>query len=74
MKFKAILLFAKLLACISLFSQAPSGFVPLFNGIDLEGWWGLKTEDPEKWMALPQKDFKAKWKASLLDVAKNWTV
>lgn len=74
MKFKAILLFAKLLACISLFSQAPSGFVPLFNGIDLEGWWGLKTEDPEKWMALPQKDFKAKWKASLLDVAKHWTV
>ncbi|MEG3604782.1 MAG: DUF1080 domain-containing protein, partial [Verrucomicrobiota bacterium] len=74
MKFKAILLFAKLLACISLFSQAPSGFVPLFNGIDLEGWWGLKTEDPEKWMALPQKDFKAKWKASLLDVAKHWRV
>ena len=25
-------------------------------------------------MALPQKDFKAKWKASLLDAAKHWTV
>ena len=33
-------------------NQPPKGFKALFNGKDLKGWWGLKTEDPAKWMAL----------------------
>ena len=27
-------------------NQPPKGFTALFNGKDLTGWWGLKTEDP----------------------------
>ena len=30
----------------------PEGFLALFNGKDLKGWWGIGTEDPAKWMAL----------------------
>ncbi|MBT7924334.1 MAG: DUF1080 domain-containing protein, partial [Opitutae bacterium] len=50
----------KFLALLSLFSvvvahaakpKPPAGFVALFNGKNLDGWWGLKTEDPAKWMA-----------------------
>ena len=36
-------------------NQPPKGFKALFNGRDLKGWWGLKTEDPAKWMALDKK-------------------
>ena len=60
----------------TIFSEAspPDGFKTLFNGVDLEGWWGAKTEDPEKWMSLSQEQFKAKWLASKQDVKKHWRV
>lgn len=50
----------------------PPGFTALFNGQDLTGWWGLSTEDPRKWMALPEKEFKEKHHASLEDIAQHW--
>ena len=52
----------------------PDGFTALFNGEDLNGWWGLKTEDPEKWLSLSKDKFKAKWKASQEDIHKHWRV
>ena len=52
----------------------PYGFVALFNGKDLSGWWGLSTEDPRKWMALPAEAFKKKHDASLQDIAQHWRV
>ena len=52
----------------------PEGFTPLFNGNNLDGWWGLKTEDPQKWLALPKDKFKAKWKDSQNDIKKHWRV
>ncbi|VGO20497.1 3-keto-disaccharide hydrolase [Pontiella sulfatireligans] len=52
----------------------PEGFVPLFNGKDLTGWWGLKTEDPAKWMALPPEKFEEKKQASLKDIHQHWRV
>jgi hypothetical protein len=52
----------------------PDGFEPLFNGKDLSGWWGLKTEDPAKWMALPPEELAAKKKASLKDIHQHWFV
>ena len=36
--------------------EPPEGFVSLYNGKNLDGWWGLKTEDPAKWMALSPED------------------
>ena len=50
------------------------GFVPLFNGENLDGWWGLKTEDPNKWMNLSEKEMKSKWQASQIDIRKHWRV
>ena len=55
-------------------TPTPEGFTPLFNGNNLDGWWGLKTEDPQKWLALPKDKFKAKWKDSQNDIKKHWRV
>ncbi|VGO11878.1 hypothetical protein PDESU_00426 [Pontiella desulfatans] len=52
----------------------PEGFVPLFNGKDLSGWWGLKTEDPAQWMALPPEKLAEKKAASLADIQAHWRV
>jgi len=53
---------------------APDGFIPLFNGQDLSGWWGLKTEDPAKWMALSPEKLAEKKQASLADINAHWRV
>ena len=52
----------------------PKGFTALFNEKDLTGWWGIKTENPGKWMALPADKLAAKRAASLKDIAKHWSV
>lgn len=52
----------------------PEGFEPLFNGKDLSGWWGLSTEDPNQWMALPSEELAEKKVASLKDIKKHWRV
>ena len=49
----------------------PKGFTALFNGKNLDGWWGLKTEDPDKWMALSAEELKVKWEASQIDIKKH---
>ena len=51
-----------------------AGFTPLFNGKNLDGWWGLSTEDPAKWMALPPEKLAEKKKKSLEDVHQHWKV
>ncbi len=52
----------------------PSGFTALFNGKDLNGWWGATTEDPRKYLAMSADEFKKKHDASLDDVHKHWRV
>ena len=52
----------------------PDGFTALFNGKDLEGWWGLSTENPAKWMALSPEKLAAKKKKSIEDIKKHWTI
>ena len=54
--------------------QAPDGFTALFNGKDLEGWWGATTENPAKWMALPAEKLEAKIADSVANIRKNWRV
>lgn len=54
--------------------QPPPGFAPLFNGNDLSGWWGVSTENPEKYMVLPPEDFQKKHDASLEDIRRHWSV
>jgi hypothetical protein len=55
-------------------AKAPTGFIALFNGKDLEGWWGAETEDPRKYMALSPEEFKNKHDASLDDIRSHWRV
>ena len=38
----------------------------------MAGWWGLKTEDPRKWMALPENKMREKRARSLEDIKKHW--
>ena len=52
----------------------PTGFTAIFNGKDLDGWWGLNTEDPAKWMALSAEEFATKKQTSLADIQKHWRV
>ena len=52
----------------------PEGFVALFNGKDLAGWWGAKTEDPREYLALPPEKLAEKKAASLEDIRTHWSV
>ncbi len=52
----------------------PKGFVALFNGKDLSGWWGADTEDPRKYLALSAEAFKTKRDASLPNILAHWRV
>ena len=52
----------------------PEGFTALFNGKDLAGWWGAKTEDPRSYMALPPEELAEKKAASLEDIREHWSV
>jgi len=62
------------LAPVFLYGSTPIGFVSLFNGINLDGWWGAKTENPEKWMALSTQQFREKHKSSKENIAEHWSV
>ena len=75
--FAASLPLLLLAACSSLTpvaDQPPPGFTALFNGKDLEGWWGAETEDPRKYIALSPEEFKKKHDGSLDDIQKHWRV
>src|SRR5437899_1143210 len=52
----------------------PPGFTAVFNGKDLEGWWGAETEDPRKYIAMSAQEFKKKHDTSLDDIGKHWRV
>lgn len=60
--------------CLCFCVDPPAGFKSLFNGRDLEGWWGAKTEDPQKWMDLDRVKFKEKYNSSLEDIRRHWSV
>ena len=74
MKYFPLLIVSFFVGSFSLSSKPPVGYAPLFNGKDLEGWWGAKTEDPDKWMNLSVDEFQKKWAASQLDIHKHWSV
>ncbi len=50
----------------------PAGFTALFNGKNLDGWWGAKTEDPCGYIALPPEKLAEKKTASLEDIQQHW--
>lgn len=52
----------------------PQGFAALFDGKNLDGWWGAKTEDPRDYMALSPEQLVEKKAASLEDIRQHWRV
>lgn len=70
---KTILLGLSLLAT-PLFGAPPEGFTPLFNGKDFTSWWGVGTENPAKYLALPAEKLAEKKKKSLENIAQHWKV
>jgi len=54
--------------------KPPKGFVALFNGKDLAGWWGIGTENPAKWMALSPGELAEKKAKSLENIKQHWSV
>ncbi len=53
--------------------DVPEGFTALYNGENLDGWWGAGTENPAAYMALPDDELAAKRKASLDDINAHWS-
>lgn len=54
-------------------NEPPSGFVALFNGKDLEGWWGYDTKDPRKFQAMSEEEQQAARDKSQEDINKHWS-
>ena len=52
----------------------PVGFRALFNGQNLDGWWGAETENPRDWMALAPEALAEKKATSLADINRHWSV
>lgn len=55
-------------------NKPPEGFVALFNGTDLSGWYGLGHFDPRKLWAMSDEERAAKREADMADVLAHWTV
>lgn len=52
----------------------PPGFVALFNGRNLTGWWGAGTEDPRRYLPLSKAELEKRRADSLADIQKHWRV
>jgi hypothetical protein len=54
--------------------QAPEGFVALFNGKDLEGWFGRDTKDPSPLFKMSAEELRKHWESTMGDVRSHWRV
>jgi len=56
-------------------NKPPAGFTAIFNGSDINGWWGVRGEvDPRKYVALTGDALAAFKAANDADVKKHWRV
>ena len=70
----ALVTWAELAPAQNTIAQPPEGFVALFNGKDLDGWWGLGTEHYKKYRDLTPEDLEKRKEASRDDIRKHWRV
>ena len=52
----------------------PKGFTALFNGKDLDGWYGLGHFDPRKLWAMSEEERSKKRASEMEDFKKHWTI
>lgn len=55
-------------------STPPEGFVALFNGKDLDGWYGHGTQDPQTLWDMTPEAFAAHQSKTREDVREHWRV
>jgi hypothetical protein len=55
-------------------AEPPAGFVALFNGRDLAGWYGLPEIDPAKLAAMSADERTRKRAADAVEFTKHWRV
>jgi hypothetical protein len=66
-----------LVACpfvVSAQNVPPEGFVALFNGTDLEGWFGRETEDPRLLWKMTREELEAHKQETRLNINQHWRV
>ncbi|MCX8156558.1 MAG: DUF1080 domain-containing protein [Verrucomicrobiae bacterium] len=51
----------------------PPGFVALYNGRDLSGWWGTGDTDPRTYIFLSPAEYAKRREASLPNIQRHWT-
>ncbi len=73
-QFAAFALLATLLFSPLASAEAPSGFTPLFNGTDLDGWHGRPHFSPIKLAEMEESERSAKIAQWTADAKKHWTV
>jgi hypothetical protein len=52
----------------------PEGFVALFNGKDLEGWFGHGTKDPRMLFEMDEAALAKHWESTMDDIKAHWSV
>ncbi len=52
----------------------PAGFAALFNGKNLDGWFGRKTQDPRKLLAMSPDELKKHKEKTRADIRRHWRV
>jgi len=55
-------------------NQPPEGFKALFNGQNLDGWWGLATTHYKKYRDLSPDEFAAMQEKSRDNIRQHWSV
>ena len=75
MKFPAVCLSVCLtLSALHAEPVPPRGFEALFNGRDLNGWFGHAGEDPRPLLKATPEELARIWEASMKDVNAHWRV
>ena len=52
----------------------PEGFTALFNGTNLDGWFGHGTEDPRKLWSMSLEELETHKAETRMDIRKHWSV
>ncbi len=55
-------------------NDPPEGFVALFNGKNLEGWYGHGTKDPRALWAMSKEDLEKHKEKTREDIRRHWSV